>query len=140
MDNQVINNKLSHAGHSKLNINTISLLRKESLKSSNFTDNQSVRAYNDTIAMIGEDDNSGIRVIISATATSQSYHVPVRWANNVTAKLVGSRIHSVARLREVIQDETLNAIISERGKPKFNKVTIIEIDSTLKSDFNQGPS
>jgi hypothetical protein len=41
---QVIYNKLSQAGHSKLNINTISLLRKESLKSSNFTDNQSVRA------------------------------------------------------------------------------------------------
>jgi hypothetical protein len=53
---QVINNKLSQAGHSKLKINTISLLRKESLKCSNFTDNQYVCAYNDTIAMIGEDD------------------------------------------------------------------------------------
>jgi hypothetical protein len=90
---QVINNKLSQAGHSKLKISTISLLRKESIKSSNFTDNQSVCAYNNTIAMIGEDDkvnfddHSGIRVIISATATLQSHHVPVRWTNNVTAKL-----------------------------------------------------
>jgi hypothetical protein len=94
--------------------------------------------------MIGEDDKvnfddqSGIRVIISATATLQSHHVPVRWTNNVTAKLIGSGIRSMARLREVIQDETFNVINSKRGKPKFNKVTIIRIDSTLKSDFHQG--
>jgi hypothetical protein len=122
-----INNKLSQAGHSKLKIDTISLFRKESLKSSNFKDNQSVRAYNNTIAMIGEDDeinfddDSGIRVIISATATLQSRHVPVRWTN-----------------KEVIKNETLNVVISKRGRPKFNKVTIIGIDSTLKSDFHQG--
>jgi hypothetical protein len=62
----------------------------------------------------------------------------VRWTNNVTAKLIGSGICSVMRLRKVIQNETLNVIISKRGKPKFNKVTIIGIDSTLKSDFHQG--
>jgi hypothetical protein len=112
---EVINNMLSQAGHSKLKINTISLLRKESLKSSNFTDNQSVCAYNKMITMIGEDDkvnfddHSRIRVIISATATLQSRNVPVHWINNVTAKLIGSGICSVARLREVIQNETLNS-------------------------------
>jgi hypothetical protein len=141
---QAINSKLSQAGHSNLKINTSSLLRKESLKSSNFTDNQSVCAYNNTIAMIGEDDkvnfddHSGIRVIISATATLQSCHVPMCWTNNVTTKIIGSGIRSVARLREVIQNETLNIIISKRGKPKFNKVTIIGINSTLKSDSHQG--
>jgi hypothetical protein len=83
--------------------------------------------------MVGEDDkvnfddHSGIWVIISASATSQSSHV--------TAKIIGSGIRTVACLKEVIQNDTLNVIISKRGKPKFNKVTIIGIDSTLKSDF-----
>jgi hypothetical protein len=119
---EVINNKLSQAGHSKLKINTINLLWKESLKCSNFTGNQSVRAYNNTIDMIGKDDkvnfddHSGIRVIISATAKSQSHHVPVRWTNNVTAKIIGSGVRSVERLKEVIQNDTLNVIISKRGK------------------------
>jgi hypothetical protein len=94
--------------------------------------------------MIGEDDkinfddHSGIRVIIATTATLQSRHVPVRWTNNVTAKLISSGILSVPRLREVIWNETLNVIISGKGKPKFNKVTISGIDSALKSDFHQG--
>jgi uncharacterized protein YdeI (BOF family) len=53
---QVINNKLSQTGQSKLNIDTINLLRNISWKSSNFTENQSICAYNDNIVMIGEDD------------------------------------------------------------------------------------
>jgi hypothetical protein len=61
---QVINNKLSQAGHSKLKIDTTSFLRKECLKSSNFTDNQSVHAYKDTIVMIGEDDKVMTLMII----------------------------------------------------------------------------
>jgi hypothetical protein len=114
------------------------------LKSSNFTENQSVRAYNDTIVMIGEDDklnfddHSGVRVIIEATATLQSHHVPTRWTNNVTAKLISCGIQSVPRLREAIRNETLNVIISGKGKPKFNKVTISGIESTLELDFQQG--
>jgi deoxyhypusine synthase len=76
--------------------------------------------------------------IVAATATLQSRHVPVCWTNNVTAKLISSGIRSVPRLREVIRNETLNVIISGKGKPKFNKVTISGIDSTLKSDSHQG--
>jgi hypothetical protein len=114
------------------------------LKSSNFTENQSVCAYNNTIVMIGEDDkinfddHFGIRVIITATATLQSRHVPIHWTNNVTAKLISSGIRSMPRLREVIRSETSNVIISGKGEPKFNKVTISGINSTLKSDFHQG--
>jgi hypothetical protein len=103
-----INNMLAEAGYSKLHLSTIDLLRKESFRTSNCTERQSIRWYNDTITMIGDDDEVNstdfpeIRAIIKATATSQGWHVPIRWVNNVTAKLTASGILSTSMLRDAI--------------------------------------
>jgi hypothetical protein len=103
-----INNMLEEAGYSKLHLSTINLLRKESFRTSNCTERQSICWYNDTIIMIGDDDEvnftdfPGIRAIIKATATSQGWHVPIRWINNVTAKLALSGILSTSKLRDEI--------------------------------------
>jgi hypothetical protein len=78
-----INNMLVEAGYSKLHLSTINLLRKESFRTSNCTERQSIRWYNDTITMIGDDDDVNItdfpeiRTVIKATATSQGRHVPI---------------------------------------------------------------
>jgi hypothetical protein len=142
----IINNKLTSAGHSKLQQDTIDLIRKESWKSSCFTERQSLRAYNDTITMIGDDDavnfpdHSSIRVFIELTAKLQRRCAPVRWTNNVTHKLISCGIGSKWHLRETIQDGTLNDIISGKGKNRFNKITISGINTIMKShpDFHQG--
>ena len=139
---EYINNKLTSAGHSKLQQDTVDLLRKESWKSSCFTERQSLRAYNATITMIGDDDDinfpdqSGIRVFIEATATLQRRRAPIRWTNNVTHKLISCGISSKWRLRETIQDGTLNDIIAGKGKPRFNKITISGIATTMNPDFH----
>ena len=94
--------------------------------------------------MIGDDDDinfpdhSGIRVFIEATATLQRRRAPIRWTNNVTHKLISCGISSKWRLRETIQDGTLNDIIDGKGKPRFNKITISGIETTMKShpDFH----
>jgi hypothetical protein len=98
--------------------------------------------------MIGDDDDVNftdlpeIRAIIKDTATSQGRHVPIRWVNNVTAKLASSGILSVSKLRDAINSGTINIIIARKGKPGFNKITISGIQSTLElsQDFRQGRS
>jgi energy-converting hydrogenase A subunit M len=142
---QVLNDKLDKAGFSSLHATTIGYIRKESWKSSTFTDSQSLQAYNDTITMIGDDDevfidHSGIRIFIEATAESQSRHVPIRWTSNVTTKLISCGINSKHRLKQVIEDDTINTIIVNEGKPKFNKITISGMKLSLKLDFFQGRS
>jgi hypothetical protein len=103
-----INNILAEAGYSKLHLSTINLLRKESFRTSNCTERQSIRWYNGTIIMIGDDDEVNftdfpeIRANIKATATSQGRNVPIQWVNNVTAKLASSGILSPSKLRDVI--------------------------------------
>jgi hypothetical protein len=78
-----INNMLAEAGYSKFHLSTINLLRKELFRTSNCTERQSIRWYNDTIIMIGDDDEVNftyfpeIRAVIKATATSQGRHVPI---------------------------------------------------------------
>jgi hypothetical protein len=75
---------LAEAGYSKLHLSTINLLCKESFRMSNCTEHQSIHWYNDTITMIGDDDEVNftdfpeIRAVINATATSQLRHVPIR--------------------------------------------------------------
>jgi hypothetical protein len=146
-----INNKLTRAGHSKLHKDTIDLIRKESWKSSCFTERQSLRAYKDTITMIGDDDpvavdpanspdQSGIRVFIELTAKLQRRRAPIRWTNNVTHKLISCGIRSKWHLRDTIRDGTLNDIISGKDEKRFNKITISGIDTVMKthSDFHQG--
>jgi hypothetical protein len=143
-----INNMLAEAGYSKLHLSTINLLRKESFRTSNCTERQSICWYNDTITMIGDDDDVNftdfpeIRAVIKATAKSQGRHVPIRWVNNVTAKLASSGILSISKLRDAINRGTINTIIARKGKPGFNKITISGIQSTLElsQDFRQGRS
>jgi hypothetical protein len=139
---------LVEAGYSKLHLSTINLLRKESFRTSNCTKLQSIRWYNDTINMIGDDDEvvstdfPEIRTIIKATTTSQGRHVPIRWVNNVTAKLAASGILSTSKLRDAINKGTINTIIARKGKPGFNKMIISGIQSELElaQDFWQGRS
>jgi hypothetical protein len=143
-----INNMLAEAGYSKLHLYIINLLRKESFRTSNCAERQSIRWYNDTITMIGDDDDVNftdlpeIRAIIKETTTSQGRHVPIRWVNNVTAKLASSGILSISKLRDAINSGTINTIIARKGKPGFNKMTISGIQSTLElsQDFRQGRS
>jgi hypothetical protein len=153
-----INNMLAEAGYSKLHLSTINLLRKdlstinllrkESFRTSNCTEHQSIRWYNDTITMIGDDDEVNftdfpkIRANIQATATSQGRHVPIRWVNNVTAKLATSGILSTLKLRDAIDRGNINTIIARKSKPGFNKITISGIQSELRlaQDFRQGRS
>jgi hypothetical protein len=143
-----INNMLAEAGYSKLHLSTINLLRKESFRKSNCTERQSIQWYNDTIIMIGDDDEVNftdfpkIGAVIKDTATSQGRHVPIRWVNNVTAKLASSGILSISKLRDVINRGTINTIIARKGKPGFNKITISGIQSALdlSQDFQQGRS
>jgi hypothetical protein len=98
--------------------------------------------------MIGDDDEVNftdfpeIRAIIKATATSQGWHVPIRWVNNVTAKLAASGILSTSKLRDAIDRGNINTIIARKGKPGFNKITISGIQSELElaQDFRQGRS
>jgi hypothetical protein len=88
--------------------------------------------------MIGDDDEVNstdfpeIRAVIIANATSQGRHVPIRWVNNVTAKLASSGILSISKLRDAIHRGTINTIIARRGKPGFNKITISGIQSALE--------
>jgi hypothetical protein len=139
---------LAEAGYSKLHLSTINLPRKESFRTSNCTERQSIRWYNNTIIMIGDDDEVNftdfpkIRTIIKATATSQGRHVPIRWVNNVTAKLASSGILSTLKLRDVINRGTINTIITRKGKPGSNKITISGIQSALElgQNFQQGRS
>jgi hypothetical protein len=142
----IINNKLASAGHSKLHQDTIDLIRKESWKSSCFTERQSLCAYDDTINMIGDDDafnfpdHSGIRAIIELTTKLQRRRASVRWTNNVTHKLISCGIRSKWQLKETIRDGTLNDVIASKSKNRFNKITISGIDTIMKShpDFHQG--
>jgi hypothetical protein len=98
--------------------------------------------------MIGDDDDVNItdfpeiRAVIKDTATSQGRHVPIRWVNNVTAKLASSGILSISKLRDAINRGTINTIIARKGKYGFNKITISGIQSTLElsQDFHQGRS
>jgi hypothetical protein len=98
--------------------------------------------------MIGDDDDVNItdfpeiRDVIKDTAASQGWHVPIRWVNNVTAKLASSGILSISKLRDAINTGTINTIIARKGKPDFNKITISGIQSTLElsQDFRQGRS
>jgi hypothetical protein len=98
--------------------------------------------------MIGDDDEVDstnfpeIRAVIKATATSQCRHVPTRWVNNVTAKLITSGIISTSMLGDAINTCTINTIIARKGKPGFNKITIGGIQSELEigQDFRQGRS
>jgi len=136
-----INDRLASAGHSKLHQDTVNLIRKESWKSSCYTERKSHLAYNATITMIGADDevnfpdHSGIRVFIERTAELQRRRAPIRWTNNVTHKLIACGVGSKHRLREAIQNGTLNDIIASKGKPKFNKITISGIKTVLDQDF-----
>jgi hypothetical protein len=88
--------------------------------------------------MIGDDDDVNItdfpesRAVIKATATSHGRHVPIRWVNNVTAKLASSGITSISKLRDAVNTGTINTIITRKGKPGFNKITISGIQSTLE--------
>jgi hypothetical protein len=133
-----INNMLVGAGYSKLLWSTVELLRKISFRTSNF-----VPTYNDTITMIGDDDEVNftdfprIRTIIEATATSQGRHVPIWWVNNVTAKLVASGILSTSKLRDAINRGNINTIIARKGRPGFNTITIsgIQAELELTQDF-----
>jgi hypothetical protein len=139
---------LAEAGYSKLHLSTINLLRKESFRTSNYTERQSICWYNDTITMIRDDDEGNftdfpeIRAVIKATETFQGRHVPIRWVNNVTAKLASSGILSISKLRDAVNRGTINIIIARKGKPGFNKITITGIQSTLElsQDFRQGRS
>jgi hypothetical protein len=98
--------------------------------------------------MIGDDDEVNftefpeIRAVIKATTTSQGRHVPIRWVNNVTIKLASSGILSISKLRDTINRGTINTIITRKGKPGFNKITISGIQSALElsQDFRQGRS
>jgi hypothetical protein len=143
-----INNMLAEAGYFKLHLSTINLLCKESFRTSNCTERQSICWYNDTITMTGDDDGVNftdfpeIRAVIKATATSQGQHVPIRWVNNVTAKLASSGIMSILKLRDAINRGTINTIIARKGKPGFNNITINGIQSALEfsQDFQQGRS
>jgi hypothetical protein len=71
--------------------------------------------------MIGDDDEVNstdfpkIRAIIKATATSQGRHVPIRWVNNVTAKLTASGILSTSMLRDAINRGNINTIVARNG-------------------------
>ena len=112
-------------------------------------DHQSIVAYNNTMLMIGDDDDEinftdfpKIRAIIEATALSQGRHVPTRWTNNISAKLAGSGILSVSDLRRAIDRDTINNIITRNNKPGFNKITISGIRSELElaEDFRRGRS
>jgi hypothetical protein len=140
-----INNMLAEGGYSKLHLSTINLLRKESFQTSNCTKRQSIRWYDDTITMIGGDDEvdstnfTEIRAVIKATATSQGRHVPTRWPNNVTAKLITSGILSTSMLSEAINTSTIDTIIARKGKPGFNKIAISGIQSELEigQDFSR---
>jgi hypothetical protein len=143
-----INNMLAEAGYSKSHLSTINLLCKGSFRTSNCTERQSIRWYHNTITMIGDDDEVNftdlpeIRAVIKDTAKSQGRHVPIRWVNNVIAKLASSGILSVSKLRDAINSGTFNTIIARKGKPGFNKITISGIQSTLElsQDFRQGRS
>jgi hypothetical protein len=139
---------LAEAGYSKLHLSTIDLLRKEAFRTSNCTKRQSIRWYNDTIMMIGDDDEVNstdfpeIRAVIKSTATSQGHHDPTRWVNNVTAKLTASGILSTSMLRDAINRGNINNIVAQNGKPGFNKITIsgIQLELEVGKDFRQGRS
>jgi hypothetical protein len=91
---------------------------------------------------VNSTDFPKIRAIIKATATSQGQHVPIRWVNNVTAKLTVSGILSISMLRDAINRGNINTIVAQNGKPGFNKITISGIQSELElgQDFRQGRS
>jgi hypothetical protein len=141
-----LNDKLASAGFSRLHTTTVEYIKKECGKSSTYTNRESIQAYSDTITMIGDDDDvnfidtSGVRIFVEATAKAQARHVPIRWSNNVTHKLISCGINSKHRLKQVIDDGTINTIIANNGKPKFNKITISGMKSVLESDFHQGRS
>ena len=127
-----INRILQEAGHAKFTRTTIEYLRIEGNRTE--VSNNNPTRYQLLLNDIGIDDEpeapdgAGVRVIVEAVAASQSRHNPVRWSNEVTAKIIGSGIKSPTLLCNEIRTGHLNERIRDNGYSAFNKVTIRGLD------------
>jgi hypothetical protein len=143
-----LKNKLNSLGLKGILVDTIKILRKETIRSLDHGRHNSLR-YHTMNMEIGTDammetfppDNTLLHHVVSAVAINQSRRKPNRWVNKITHKLIDAGITSIQQLESKLDSNSLNNHLAELNMPTLHAITIMGFIRILgTADFRQGRS
>jgi hypothetical protein len=138
--------ELNDVGMKGLSLNTVKILRKETIRTIDHTGHNSTRFHSmemeigiDSMMNTFPAKNALLHHVVAAVAINQDRRKPNRWVNKMTRKLIDAGITSIQQLEAKLDSNSLNKHIESQGMPTLHAVTIIGFIHIFgTADFRQG--
>jgi hypothetical protein len=143
-----IKEELNEVGMKGLSLNTVKILRKETVRTIEHTGHNSIRFHSmemeigvDSMMNTFPPENALLHHVVAAVAINQDRRKPNRWVNKMTRKLIDAGITSIQQLESKLDSNSLNSHLKSQGMPTLHAVTIMGFIHILgTADFRQGRS
>ena len=140
--------ELNDVGMKGLSLNTMKILRKETVRTIEHTGHNSSRFHSmemeigiDSMMNTFPAESTLLHHVVSAIAINQDRRKPNRWVNKITRKLIDAGITSIQQLESKLDSNSLNSHLDSLGMPSLHAVTIMGFIHILgTADFRQGRS
>jgi hypothetical protein len=143
-----IKEELNEVGMKGLSLNTVKILRQETVRTIEHTGHNSIRFHSMEME-IGVDammdtfppNNALLHHVVAAVSINQDRRKPNRWVNKMTRKLIDAGITSIQQLESKLDSNSLNSHLKSQGMPTLHAITITGFIRVLgTADFRQGRS
>ena len=143
-----IKEELNEVGMKGLSLNTVKILRKETVRTIEHTGHNSIRFHSmemeigvDSMMNTFPPENALLHHVVAAVAINQDRRKPNRWVNKMTRKLIDAGITSIQQLESKLDSNSLNSHLKSEGMPTLHAITIMGLIHILgTADFRQGRS
>jgi hypothetical protein len=143
-----IKEELNEVGMKGLSLNTVKILRQETVRTIEHTGHNSIRFHSmemeigvDAMMDTFPSNNALLHHVVAAVSINQDRRKPNRWVNKMTRKLIDAGITSIQQLESKLDSNSLNSHLKSQGMPTLHAITITGFIRVLgTADFRQGRS
>jgi hypothetical protein len=143
-----IKEELNEVGMKGLSLNTVKILRQETVRTIEHTGHNSIRFHSmemeievDAMMDTFPPNNALLHHVVAAVSINQDRRKPNRWVNKMTRKLIDAGITSIQQLESKLDSNSLNSHLKSQGMPTLHAITITGFIRVLgTADFRQGRS